>query len=97
MTVSLTHRLALCSGHAHQEELAEILKLVKPRHFLPVHGESAFLYAHGELAQSLGCKNVSVIHNGEMLGFGDIRNGNHVSMGSSAAVRTPPCILLPLQ
>jgi hypothetical protein len=61
-----------------------VLKLVKPRHFLPVHGEAAFLYAHAELAQDLGCRNTSVIRNGEMLGVSDIRSKQHVSMGTAA-------------
>jgi mRNA degradation ribonuclease J1/J2 len=61
-----------------------VLKLVKPRHFLPVHGEAAFLYAHAELAQNLGCRNTSVIRNGMMLGVSDIRNNEHVSMGTAA-------------
>lgn len=73
-----------CSGHAYQSELEEILQTVKPKHFLPVHGESAFLYAHAELAQDLGCRNTSVIRNGEMLGVSDIRNKEHVSMGTAA-------------
>ena len=58
--------------------------MVKPKHFLPVHGEAAFLYAHAELAQDLGCRNTSVIRNGEMLGVSDIRNNQHVSMGTAA-------------
>lgn len=85
-----------CSGHAYQSELQEILKTVKPKHFLPVHGEAAFLYAHAELAQDLGCRNTSVIRNGELLGVSDIRNKQHVSMGT-AAVRPLPavCLCLP--
>eukprot|EP00892_Ulva_mutabilis_P011918 jgi/Ulvmu1/9099/UM005_0194.1 len=74
------------SGHAHQEELREVLKLVQPRHFLPVHGEAAFLYAHAELAQGLGCRNTTVIRNGQMLAVNDIRNREHVSMGTAAVV-----------
>lgn len=73
-----------CSGHAYQSELEEVLKTVKPKHFLPVHGESAFLYAHAALAQDLGCRNTTVIRNGEMLGVSDIRTNQHVSMGTAA-------------
>ena len=32
-------------------ELEEVMKLVKPQHFLPVHGEYAFLCAHAQLAR----------------------------------------------
>lgn len=70
------------SGHAYRGELEEILKLVKPQHFLPVHGEYAFLTAHAELAQDLGVKRTSVIRNGQMLGVYDINRSTHVSMGS---------------
>lgn len=86
--------LCACSGHAQKEELAEILKLVKPQHFLPVHGEASFLYAHADLARQLGCHNTSVIRNGQMLGCGEIRNNNHVSSGSmaTASVRHLPLV-----
>jgi mRNA degradation ribonuclease J1/J2 len=75
-----------CSGHGKQEELKELLRIVKPQHFLPVHGESSFLYAHAELARDLGCNNTSVIRNGEMLGCSELRSRNHVSSGSAASV-----------
>lgn len=42
------------SGHAQQDELAELIGLVKPKSFVPVHGETTFLYAHAALANSLG-------------------------------------------
>lgn len=70
-----------------------MLELVKPRHFLPVHGEAAFLYAHAELAQGLGCRNTTVIRNGQMLAVHDIRSREHVSMGTAAA-RPPTCAVL---
>jgi hypothetical protein len=38
------------TGHAYQEELKELLQYVKPQHFLPVHGEYAFLTEHARLA-----------------------------------------------
>ena len=38
-------------GHAHQEELKEVLRLVQPQHFLPVHGEYSFLCEHARLAR----------------------------------------------
>jgi hypothetical protein len=73
-----------------------VLKLVKPQHFLPVHGEATFLYAHAELAQTLGCMNTTVIRNGQMLGVGELRNRNHVSSGSavSATVCSSTCTVL---
>ena len=72
-----------------REELAEVLKLVKPQHFLPVHGEYAFLCAHAELAIELGFRNTSVIRNGQMLGVTPKRNAKTLSSGS-ATVSTQP-------
>ena len=62
-----------------RDELEEVMKLVKPQHFLPVHGEYAFLTAHAQLAQDVGIRNTSVIRNGQMLGVHHRRNGNVVS------------------
>ena len=42
------------SGHACQEELKLIHSLVKPRYFIPVHGEQKHLRKHAELAMSVG-------------------------------------------
>ena len=57
------------SGHACQEELKLMLSLVKPKYFMPVHGEYRFLKAHGELAKSLGIKseNIFIMENGRIL------------------------------
>lgn len=51
------------------------MQIVKPQHFLPVHGESAFLYAHAQLGRDTGIHHTSVIRNGEMLGVSPLRNG----------------------
>ncbi|MBE0598820.1 MAG: ribonuclease J [Desulfuromonadales bacterium] len=42
------------SGHASQEELKLVLSLVKPRFFVPVHGEYRHLVRHARLAQQMG-------------------------------------------
>lgn len=42
------------SGHAYSGEQEEIIKLVRPQHFLPVHGEYAFMRQHELLARSVG-------------------------------------------
>lgn len=53
--VSLVNDRAIhTSGHAQADELAELIQLVRPRAFVPVHGETTFLYAHAALAESLG-------------------------------------------
>lgn len=55
------------SGHAARDELAEMLVLTRPRHFVPVHGEFAFLQRHAELARELGVQNTLVAENGHIL------------------------------
>ena len=45
------------SGHACEEELKLIISLVKPKYFVPVHGEYRHLYRHAALAESLGIKS----------------------------------------
>ena len=49
------------SGHACQEELKLMQTLVKPRHFIPVHGEYRHLKQHGELAIKLGLNPKNVV------------------------------------
>ena len=52
------------SGHACQEELKLILSIVKPKYFIPVHGEEKHLTKHALLAQTMGVdKNNIVIAN----------------------------------
>jgi len=48
------------SGHACQEELKIIHSLVKPKYFIPVHGEYKHLYKHADLAEDLGLKRKNV-------------------------------------
>lgn len=59
------------SGHAYQSEQLELMKLVKPRYFIPVHGEYRHLVLHGETAKEFGipAENVSVIENGAIWEF----------------------------
>lgn len=57
------------SGHACQEELKLIHTLVKPKFFIPVHGEYRHLKQHGELAMKLGLpeKNIYLGDNGDVI------------------------------
>ncbi|WP_046176018.1 ribonuclease J [Domibacillus indicus] len=57
------------SGHAYQEELKLMLTLMKPKYFIPIHGEYRMLHQHRLLAQSVGVKeeNIYVMRNGEVL------------------------------
>ena len=49
------------SGHACQEELKIIHALVRPRFFIPVHGEQRHLKVHGKLAQEMGTPSENII------------------------------------
>ena len=57
------------SGHACQEEQKLILSLVKPKYFIPVHGEYRQLLAHSETAKKVGVnpKNIFFMTNGRVL------------------------------
>jgi len=57
------------SGHACQEELKLIHSLIKPKYFMPVHGEYRHLIQHAHLAESLGMdpENIFVMENGSIL------------------------------
>lgn len=57
------------SGHACAGELEEMLDLVRPQHFVPVHGEYTFLKAHARLAEARGIPS-TLVRNGEVFGFG---------------------------
>ncbi|MCZ2098404.1 MAG: ribonuclease J [Anaerolineae bacterium] len=57
------------SGHASREELKLLINLVRPKFFIPVHGELRHLTEHSRLAQSLGipAKNIAVVENGTVI------------------------------
>ena len=49
------------SGHACQEELKLMMNLVKPKYFIPVHGEQKHLAKHANLAKVMGIKQENII------------------------------------
>ena len=57
------------SGHACQEELKLLLGLLKPKYFIPVHGELKHLTKHGMLADSIGIDrdNIIIADNGSQI------------------------------
>lgn len=59
------------SGHGSQEDLKTMLSLVRPKFFIPVHGEYRMLCQHAELAESLGVnkQNILVGENGDIFEF----------------------------
>jgi len=73
------------SGHASQEELKLIINLVKPKYFIPVHGEYRQLKLHAELAASMhgSVGSVMLIESGDILEFDELgaRKAGRVNVG----------------
>jgi ribonuclease J len=68
------------SGHASKEELKLMLNLVRPKYFMPIHGEYRHLVYHSKLAKNLGIpkENIFILQNGDVLDItqeGASRNG----------------------
>ena len=68
------------SGHASKEELKLMLNMVKPKYFMPVHGEYRHLVYHSRLAEKTGIpkENIFMLEDGEILeitGEGAKKNG----------------------
>lgn len=59
------------SGHAKREELKIMLSLVKPRYFVPIHGEYRHLIKHAQLAREMGMpeERVLVAEDGDVIFF----------------------------
>ncbi|CAN5762308.1 ribonuclease J [soil metagenome] len=57
------------SGHAASDELREMLILVRPKHFVPVHGEFRHLALHKKIAESVGIpeRDITVVEDGDVL------------------------------
>src|SRR5438874_9834593 len=73
------------SGHASREELKLMLNLVRPRFFMPIHGEYRHLSLHGEIAEEVGIsrERVIVVDDGNAVDVGDglPQRGNKVPAG----------------
>jgi ribonuclease J len=73
------------SGHASQEELKLLLNILRPKYFIPVHGEYRMLVRHARIAIDLGVAagNAFVITNGDSLEIDDrgARLGQKVASG----------------
>lgn len=61
------------SGHASQEEQKMLLNIVRPKFFVPIHGELRHLKQHALLAQEVGIpkQNIAVVENGYILRFSE--------------------------
>jgi ribonuclease J len=73
------------SGHASQEELKLVLNLVRPRHFVPVHGEYRHLVRHARLAAEVGVPTARchLLEDGDVLELldGEARRAERVTAG----------------
>jgi ribonuclease J len=61
------------SGHASAEEMKLLIHLVKPKNFVPIHGEMRHLTQHAAIAREMGLadENIAVVENGTVLEFQD--------------------------
>ena len=67
------------SGHAAQEEQKLLINLVRPKHFMPIHGELRMLRQHAKLATQVGVEeeNIIVVENGQVVEL----IGNKIQLG----------------
>ena len=56
-------------GHAQKEELKEMIKILNPKFFLPIHGQYSMLVNHAQIAKEMGIpeKNIVVAENGQVI------------------------------
>ncbi|MFD1426240.1 ribonuclease J [Kroppenstedtia sanguinis] len=73
------------SGHGSQEDLKLMLNLIKPKYFIPIHGEHRMQRAHSQLAETVGVRpeNIFICENGDVVEFsgGKARYGTKVQTG----------------
>lgn len=69
------------SGHACQEELKLMMGIIKPKYFIPVHGEQKHIRKHAQLAESMGIPKENIF-------IAD--NGNQIEIGSGGMKVTDP-------
>ncbi len=73
------------SGHGKQEELKWMLRLIKPKYFMPMHGEHRMLIGHGKIAEECDIpkENIFICENGDVIELlnGTVRRGGKVQSG----------------
>lgn len=74
------------SGHGYRDELREMLRMVRPRFFVPVHGEYRQLHLHAELAAAAGLPRdrIQIMEDGRILELS--RDGMQVAGDSGAGL-----------
>ncbi len=65
------------SGHANQDDLRTIINLLRPKYFIPAHGEHYMQAAHIEIAESCGISrdNCFMLKNGNVIEFSEVGDG----------------------
>lgn len=90
------------SGHASAEEMKLLIHLVKPRNFIPIHGELRHLTQHAAIAREVGvpADNIAVVENGTVLEFengrlsvGDRIPGGYVYVDGSGVGDIGPSVM----
>ncbi len=63
------------SGHAYQDELIEMIKIIRPKFFIPLHGQFSMLVKHAELAEKAGVNKagIKVVENGQVVNINQKR------------------------
>jgi ribonuclease J len=73
------------SGHASQEEQKLLLNIVRPKNFIPIHGELRMLKRHAFLARDVGVpeENILIVENGEVVELvdGKLKKGERIPGG----------------
>jgi ribonuclease J len=69
------------SGHGGRLDYLHMLRLVRPRFFIPVHGEYRHLVLHGRLAEQSGLprNHIFIVEDGQVVEFGYFENGEAIS------------------
>ncbi|MBR1718059.1 MAG: ribonuclease J [Bacilli bacterium] len=75
------------SGHANEEELKLMIRLIKPKYVMPFHGEYRMLKRHADIAQLCGIpkENTFILNNGDVLSMykGEIKRAGRVEAGDT--------------
>jgi ribonuclease J len=90
------------SGHASQEELKVLIRTLKPKYFVPVHGELRMLVQHAKLGHQLGIPkaNIAVVENGypvtlsaERMSIGKREPGEYVFVDGKLVGEVGPTVM----